>query len=88
MENAKGKTSIEIGMPWILFLIFLVLKLTGHINWSWTWIFAPLWIPFVFLVFVSVVLLTPTLVKYLLNLLKQTACCFQISRTLQNQQSP
>lgn len=27
----------------ILFFIFLVLKLTGVIGWSWWWITAPLW---------------------------------------------
>jgi len=30
----------------ILFLVFLVLKLTSVINWSWWWVTAPLWIPF------------------------------------------
>jgi hypothetical protein len=29
-----------------IFLIFLVLKLTGYISWSWWWVTAPLWIPF------------------------------------------
>jgi len=28
-----------------LFLIFLVLKLTNVIAWSWWWVTAPLWIP-------------------------------------------
>jgi len=27
-----------------LFLIFLILKLTGNIAWSWWWVFAPIWI--------------------------------------------
>ena len=27
----------------LLFLIFLTLKLTGVIAWSWWWITAPLW---------------------------------------------
>lgn len=27
----------------ILGLIFIVLKLTGVINWSWWWVLAPLW---------------------------------------------
>ena len=27
----------------VLFLIFLVLKLTNVIDWSWWWITAPLW---------------------------------------------
>ena len=30
----------------ILFCIFLTLKLTGHIVWSWWWVFAPFWLPF------------------------------------------
>ena len=29
----------------ILFIVFLVLKLTNVINWSWWWVTAPLWIP-------------------------------------------
>lgn len=39
-ENSSGGLGINV----ILFLIFLVLKLTGHIDWSWWWITAPLWI--------------------------------------------
>lgn len=27
----------------VLFVVFLVLKLTGYIAWSWWWITAPLW---------------------------------------------
>lgn len=27
----------------ILFIVFLVLKLTGVIGWSWWWVTAPLW---------------------------------------------
>lgn len=28
-----------------LFLVFLILKLTSFIDWSWWWITAPVWIP-------------------------------------------
>ncbi|MCY4303432.1 MAG: hypothetical protein OXC62_01390 [Aestuariivita sp.] len=28
-----------------LFLIFLVLKLTEIITWSWWWVTAPIWLP-------------------------------------------
>ena len=31
----------------ILALIFIVLKLTGCITWSWVWVLAPLWIDFI-----------------------------------------
>jgi hypothetical protein len=41
----KKTTSNGIGIGMILFLIFMTLKLTGHITWSWWWVTAPLWIP-------------------------------------------
>lgn len=34
---------MKIGFPAILFLVFLVLRLTSVIAWSWWWITAPLW---------------------------------------------
>lgn len=40
---SKDKTSGSIGFPGILFIVFLVLKLTHVIDWSWWWVTAPLW---------------------------------------------
>lgn len=34
-------------IPFVVFLVFLVLKLTGVIDWSWWWVTAPLWVTFV-----------------------------------------
>jgi hypothetical protein len=45
---AASQSGGGIGFSSTLFFIFLVLKLTGVISWSWWWIFAPLWIPFAF----------------------------------------
>jgi hypothetical protein len=28
-----------------IFVIFLILKLTGVIHWSWIWVTSPLWLP-------------------------------------------
>jgi hypothetical protein len=42
---AKDNTSSGIGIGMILFLIFMTLKLTGDIDWSWWWVTSPLWIP-------------------------------------------
>lgn len=44
MSN-KSNSSNGLGLGTVLFLIFLVLKLTNYINWSWWWVTAPLWIP-------------------------------------------
>ena len=46
MGKDKPTTS-GIGIGTILFLIFMTLKLTGDIDWSWWWVFSPLWIPLV-----------------------------------------
>ena len=33
------------GIGFILFLVFLILKLCNVITWSWWWVTAPIWIP-------------------------------------------
>ena len=38
----------------LLFLVFLVLKLTKVIDWSWWWITAPLWGPIAALIFLVI----------------------------------
>ena len=38
-----------LGFCSVLFMIFLVLKLTNHIDWSWWWVTAPLWAGFAIL---------------------------------------
>lgn len=42
MANEKS-TGNGIGFATVLFMIFMVLKLTGNIDWSWWWVTAPLW---------------------------------------------
>lgn len=45
-KMSKSSGSSGIGLGTILFIVFLVLKLTNFIDWSWWWVTAPLWIPF------------------------------------------
>lgn len=48
--NEKKKTVVEkCGMSFMmaLFIVLLALKLSNVIAWSWWWVTAPLWIPFV-----------------------------------------
>jgi hypothetical protein len=42
---SKNKSSGGLGILGTLFIVFLVLKLTGNIDWSWWWVTSPLWIP-------------------------------------------
>lgn len=41
--------------PFVLFTVFLVLKLTGVINWAWFWVFTPLLVQVAALTVVSIV---------------------------------
>lgn len=45
ISNTAGKsTGAGLGIPGVLTLIFVVLKLVGVVNWSWLWVLSPLWI--------------------------------------------
>ena len=46
-----------IGLGGILFVVFLILKLTGYIDWLWWWVTAPLWIPFAIAMIILVFIL-------------------------------
>jgi hypothetical protein len=52
----NNNTGGGMGLGTILFLIFLVLKLTKYIDWSWWWVLSPLWIPFAIIVLVILLL--------------------------------
>jgi len=41
MDN---KSSGGLGICGVLTIVFVVLKLTGVISWSWWWVLSPIWI--------------------------------------------
>jgi membrane protein YdbS with pleckstrin-like domain len=68
MSNNNQNSEYELSF--ILFIVFLVLKLTNNIDWSWWWVTSPLWIPIalvlsiVFIIFILVVIALLFGVKY------------------------
>ena len=54
----KENTSSGIGVGMVLFIVFLVLKLTGTIDWSWWWVTSPLWIPIALAILISGIIIT------------------------------
>lgn len=47
MSNNTGTSSSStggIGFVGLLTIVFITLKLTGYIAWSWWWVLSPLWI--------------------------------------------
>ncbi len=45
MKQSSSSSSSGIGFFGLLAVAFIVLKLTGFIDWSWVWVLAPIWIP-------------------------------------------
>lgn len=44
MSNNAGASG-GIGFTGLLAIVFIVLKLTSVIDWSWWWVLSPVWIP-------------------------------------------
>lgn len=45
MSDSRKSTNGSVTFLGLLFLVFLVLKLTHVIGWSWWLVTAPLWVP-------------------------------------------
>jgi hypothetical protein len=62
MANSNSSSSGGIGFFGLMFLIFMTLKLTGFIDWSWWWVTAPLWGGFALIfIFIIIVVLIKAL---------------------------
>ena len=44
-----------VGFCGLLTIVFIVLKLTGVINWSWVWVLAPIWIDLILVVILLII---------------------------------
>ena len=54
-KNNSTTVKAGVGLAELMFLVFLVLKLIGFIDWSWWWVTAPLWIPFIIVIVLFVI---------------------------------
>lgn len=51
-SNSSSSVSSGIGFCGLLTVLFIGLKLTGYIDWSWWWVVSPLWIPLLLILLV------------------------------------
>ncbi len=65
MSETTSSSSSGIGFAGLLTVLFIGLKLTNYIQWSWLWILSPLWISaglgIAVLLFIGVVMLIAVL---------------------------
>ena len=64
MENTK---SSGISLTMVLFIVFLILKLTNNIDWSWWWVTSPLWIGLAIVIAVLLIVGLITVISELLS---------------------
>lgn len=55
MAESTSNNGGGIGFVGLLTIVFITLKLTGYIAWSWWWVLSPMWIPVAVVVAIIVV---------------------------------
>ena len=63
MADKAATSSNVLGFFGLLAILFIGLKLTGYIAWSWWWVLAPIWGPLVLAVLILIVAI-PVVLRY------------------------
>jgi uncharacterized protein (DUF983 family) len=51
----QNYTNNGFGLSGLLTVLFVGLKLTGNINWSWWWVLSPIWISVVLSIILAII---------------------------------
>lgn len=63
MNDTKVSAGHGGGFLTILTVLFIGLKLTGCIDWSWWWVLSPIWIAAVILILVIAIVMVIVMAK-------------------------
>lgn len=67
MSNRSGSVIVTFPVLGLLGILFVALKLTGAITWSWWWVTCPFWFPSAVILVIG---LLATVVLGLIHLIK------------------
>lgn len=62
MKDKKVRNG-GMGFISVLTLIFIVLKLTHNISWSWIWVLSPIWISIILIILIFEIILVAGRIK-------------------------
>lgn len=62
LKKMEDKNKSGIFLP-LLQILFIGLKLTGYINWSWLWVLAPSWTSLAIAIVIAILVLLYRLIK-------------------------
>lgn len=63
----KDIGSADIGFVGLLTILFIGLKLTGFIKWSWLWVLSPFWISFLLVLLITVLIILSAVLTNLIR---------------------
>lgn len=72
MNEKNSKTNTGFGIVSILTIVFIVLKVTNVINWSWIWVFSPIWIELIIMALMFVIIFLILSIKRVIKNAKKT----------------
>ena len=59
----KTEAHISLGFAEALTILFIALKLTGYISWSWLWVLSPIWISLALIGFLGLLIFILTRIQ-------------------------
>jgi hypothetical protein len=54
-KDSNNTSSGGIGFVGLLTILFIALKLTHFINWSWLWVLSPIWITTILVILLIII---------------------------------
>lgn len=57
LQSSSASNDVVGSAAIVLTIVFIVLKLTHVINWSWWWVLSPLWIGALFAIVIMLIVL-------------------------------
>lgn len=63
--SESNNTSNGLSFAGLLTILFIGLKLTNYINWSWWWVLSPIWISFSIFLILLIIIGVMFLITYL-----------------------
>ena len=63
METNNKKITVTLSLILIIFLAFFFAKIFDKIDWSWWWVFSPLWIPAAIILILGLIYLSVLIIS-------------------------
>ena len=67
MSKESSGASGGVGVCTVVGIVFVILKLTKLIDWSWWWVLAPFWIPVALVLVLFIIVFLIKLIEHIMD---------------------